>query len=289
MYTAALEAQDRKARQQSAIATTIIVLVALLLCLLWRGLRMGVPPAVGEKYEMLGRIDFGDMNIGSQNINNFEEAVENPTESSSSSEPEPTETTPAEADPTPPDPVVTTTKPQETSTPEPTKPTKPKPTKPKPTKPEPTKPTKPEPTKPEPTKPKPTNTNDNKPTNDNGQSGSNHGDGGDVGNQGTPNTTILDPDGLYSFGTGGGGGLKGRQPLSLDKPRYSVQEEGVLTFEFFIGRDGKVLYVKALPNNKPGLAAAGKAAIKKWKFSKVGSSGPERQKVRVSITFKLKN
>ncbi|MEM9987841.1 MAG: TonB family protein, partial [Bacteroidota bacterium] len=122
-------------------------------------------------------------------------------------------------------------------------------------------------------------------------SGSNQGNqSSGVGNQGTPDVKVLDPNGLYSFAEGGEGGLDGRRPLSLPEPRYTSQEEGRLTFELTIRPDGSVSYVKVVGvTNKASLKEAGINAIKRWRFSPLPpGSSQVTQRVRVSVTFKLR-
>jgi len=116
--------------------------------------------------------------------------------------------------------------------------------------------------------------------------GSNHGDGTGIGNRGTPNTKVLDPEGLYSFGSGNKG-LLGRRPLLLIKPEYTVQKEDIIRFELTIRPDGSVQSVYPLTlSDAPELIKSGRMAIMKWKFNSVDSE--EFQKTQVTITFRLK-
>jgi outer membrane biosynthesis protein TonB len=289
MYAPEIEAQERRNERISAMITAAIMALLLLFSLFWQAFRMRVPPPGVKEYEVVGSIDFGNYKSGSRQVNNFQEAVANPTpaptQSSSTSS---ANQAPATSSPAPSNEVtqpdlspVSQPAPTPTSTPQPT--------------PAPTTPTKPSPTPTPKPSPSPSESNSSstsqKPTEelefDLNSGGSNQGDSdSDVGNSGTPDVQVLDPKGLYSFAEGGEGGLEGRRPLSLPNPGYNSQEEGELTFEFVIISDGSVSYVKALPNNKPDLAEAGKAAIRKWRFN--NKPGAPSQKVRVTIKFKLR-
>ena len=298
-----LELEERKNRRTSAILTTIITMVLLLISFMWSAWRK-VPPPPGEIYEVVGAIDFGDLKQGSRQVNNFEKAIEDPAPSAPKPQPKakPVEQPVKESLPEPDfDPVVNTPKPSPVVEPE-TKPT-PKP-KPDPPKPKETVKPKPKP-QPEPTKndtenekvdseaekpsPNPSNST-SKPTDNtsNKPSGSNQGnETNSTGNAGTPDIKKLDPEGLYSFGEGIGGGANQRAPLYLPRPTYNVQEEGEIRFQFVLKPDGSVAFVKALGVvTKPGLRDAGIAAIKKWKFTKDASAG--NQRLTVTIKFRLK-
>jgi TonB family protein len=293
MLTPELIAQEKRHEKISAVATTIIMVILLLLTLVWTAYRNRVPPP-GEKeqYEILGSIDFGDYKQGSKRVNNFQKAVENPEpapqqqQAKAVQEAEVSDQTPT---PTPP---VVTKAPSPVNQPDPPKVKDPDP----------------EPSPPKNQTPKEdkkadeknndnntNNTNSEEPeltfNNTSSQSGSNQGNSDDgIGNSGTPNVKVLDPKGLYTFGTGSDGGLKGRSAIAISYPEYNVQEEGDVTFLFTIEPDGSVSYVKVDGvNNKPGLARAGINAIRKWRFSKLTpSQGSQRQTVKVTISFKLK-
>ncbi|MEZ4825823.1 MAG: TonB family protein [Bacteroidia bacterium] len=292
MITPELVAEERKNEIISGISTTIIIVVLLLLTLLWTAYRNRVPPPGEKEYEVLGAIDFGDYKNGSKRVNNFQPSVPDPAPAPPQTAKPVQQPVVAEPAPTPKPPVVTKA-PSPVTQPEPPKVKQPDP---KPTPPKTATPTT-EPPKPE-TKPSPTPTNTNsqeKPeltfNNNTGQTGSNHGTSeSGTGNAGTPNVKVLDPNGLYSFGTGSGGGLEGRAPLSLKEPQYSVQEEGELQFEFIIEPNGSVSYVKLVGvTNKPGLRDAGINAIKQWRFSALQpGQSQQRQTVRVTIKFRLK-
>lgn len=293
-YSSELEAEERKNERISAVATTVIMIILLLLSVLYTVYRNRVPPPGVKEYEVLGAIDFGDYKQGSRNINSFERAVENPSPPSKQESSKPVEEVQVTESAPPPAPPVVTPAPSPVTLPKPPEVKKPDP---KPDPPKTTTPT-PKPPKevtPEPEKPKNDSQNNNSSSNSDDEllyepsdnpSGSNQGQGGDVGNSGTPDVKVLDPDGLYDFGTGSTGGLKGRSPLALPKPKYDVQEEGILEFELTIKPDGTVAFVKAMPTNKLGLKKAGIDAIMNWRFTPVQGGG--NQKVRVKINFKLK-
>lgn len=285
-----IEREERRNQRISGIITTTLMLLLLLISFLWTAYRNRVPPPGAKEYEVLGAIDFGDYKNGSRSVNNFEKAVENPVEApKAASKPVP-QAEVADKNP-PPVKEVVTEAPSPVSQPQPQ--VEPDPT-PNPSPPQ----TVTEP-KPEPVPETKNNTSDApEPSIDDdllydpneGTTGSNHGDAeSGTGNAGTPDVKVLDPDGLYSFGTGTGGGLKGRSPLDLPQPKYTVQEEGELKFEFLIKPDGTVAYAKLVGvTDKLGLKQAGIAAIMKWRFSKAppGSSG--NQRVQVTIKFQLK-
>lgn len=285
---------ERKNERISAVITTIIVIILLLISLLWTAYRYHVPP-IGEKnYEVLGAIDFGDYKNGSKNINNFERAVENPT-------PQPRQ---VEAAPQPqvdvqdnaPQPIehITNPAPSPVTIPEPTPAPDPVPD-PTPPKVE-TQPV-PDPT-PEPVKEEPVETPAPEPTldddflfNNDGQSGSNQGNGDGVGNSGTPDTEVLDPNAVYTFGTGSDGGVKGRSWLNPSAlTNYDSQEEGSVTFEFTISPSGQVVFVKPVGvYTTPDLIRIGKERIEKFRFSALPPNTRQvNQKVRYTIKFKLK-
>lgn len=292
MFTPELEAEERKNQMISAVATTVIMIILLLLSLVWKAYRERIPPPGGD-YEMLGAIDFGNYKQGSRQVNNFERPVEDPAETPQPEAARPIET-PQVAETTP-QPVkeVTTEAPSPVTQPLPPKEVKNDPI------PKPTTTVKPAEPKKEPTETQNdtgTSNNSSQPTTEptkpsDKPSGSNHGtDASGTGNSGTPDVKTLDPSGLYTFGSGGDGGLKGRSPVSLPYPVYNVQEEGELTFEFLIDRAGNVAHVKLIGlTDKPGLKKAGMDAIKNWRFTSVSSGqGADLTPVRVKIRFKLK-
>ena len=292
MFTPELEAEERKDRIISGVLTTLIMITFLLLSLVWKAYRERVPPPGGD-YEVLGAIDFGNFTQGSRQVNNFERPVEDPAETPQPEAARPIQT-PQIAETTP-QPVkeITTEAPSPVTQPPPPKEVKDAPI-PKPT--TTVKPTEPQKKPTETQNDTGTATNSSQPTTEptkpsDKPSGSNHGtnDSG-TGNAGTPDVKTLDPSGLYTFGSGGDGGLKGRSPVSLPYPVYNVQEEGELTFEFLIDRAGNVVNVKVVGlTDKPGLKKAGMDAIKKWRFTSApAGQGSDLTPVRVKILFKLK-
>jgi len=284
---------ERRNERTSAIVTVIIMLAILsfiLIRLLYLSFDLEI--GAGDKYEVVGSIDFGNRTNGSKKINNFKPPTENPSPvvTKENTPPPPTQTQ-TEPEPTPP-PAATNTKPADVVTQNTESEVKAPPPSPKP---KPTTTTKPKPTEADNTKPTTTNNNNtpssNQPPDDgldfNMGGGSNEGDADSgTGNQGTPDTKVLDPDGLFSFDKTGPGSLKGRTPLSLDPPRYTTQEEGEIRFKVIIGANGSVVFAGPagpIGPNQSSLVKSGRSAIMKWKFSK-GS----RQTVYVSILFKLK-
>jgi len=289
-YLAELEAEERRNQRISAILTALIMVIFFIISLIWTAWRQEVPPP-GEEYEVLGAIDFGNYQSGSRQVNNFEKPVEDPAETPPPPKPTPQEEV-AEPEPAPaPEPVETQPDPSPVTVPESPpevkpepKPTEPEPPKPKPKPKEETKPEKPA----ESSNTTPAETPATKPSDK--EPGSNHGnnDSG-TGNQGQDKVKVLDPQGLYSFGTGTGGGLQGRSPLDLAYPEYNVQEEGDIQFEFIIAPDGRVVHVKPVGVVRQlGLKNAGIAAIKKWRFSPLPPGQTQNQRVRVTIKFRLK-
>jgi len=286
-----LEREERKNERVSALITLFITLVLTAGSLVWQAYRQVTPPP-GEEYEIIGAVDFGDLKDGSRQINNLEKAVEDPAPKPQPKAQPIQEAEVAETTPTP-DPVITTPEP-ETPVKQPDNPPRkePEPTPPKPA--ETVKP-KEEPKPQETTNDTQAETSDSQPQSEPDPSptykpsGSNQGNtSGETGNQGTPDIKKLDPDGLYSFGEGIGGGDNQRAPLSLPKPVYNVQEEGDVQFEFIIRPDGTVAYVKPKGViNKPGLVRIGKEAIEKWKFTKIPPGKPQSN-VRASVTIKFR-
>lgn len=290
MYAPEIEAQERKHERNSAIITAVIVAILLLISFIWQVSRMRVPPPGAKEYEVLGAVDFGDYSQGSRNINNFQPPTPTPTQNSAQSSSADNSEAPASSDPAPSNEMTQPDiAPVSQPTPQPTPTTTPTPTNPTPPSPS---------TQPAPTPTPSTQTDASSSTQqqqqeeelefDLGAGGSNDGDAdAGTGNEGTPDIKILDPDGMYSFtDESGNSGTSGRRPLSLPNPRYESQQEGDLKFEFIIAPDGSVSYVKDMPNNKPALAEAGKAAIRQWRFNSKRGAAPQR--VRVTIKFKLK-
>lgn len=288
----AIALEKRNTRISAGITSFIMVVLLLLAFLMLLDLYRDTKIGEGDNFEVVGSIDFGNYTNGSKRVNTFDPPVNNPSTvenpKPTESKPAPSNTTtttpsqskPAESKPTPSD-VVTTNKPTPNTTP-------PVNDKPK------DKPNDTEATNNETT----ANTSDNSSTTNNQEAeddgldfdmggGSNEGDAEEgTGNQGTPNTEILDPDGLYSFAESGPGSLKGRTPLSLPAPTYNTQQEGKITFKIIISPDGSVLFASPagpVPPNTESLIKAGRSALMRWKFSR-----GTRQEVQVTITFKLK-
>ncbi|MEL6134274.1 MAG: hypothetical protein AAFR59_13000 [Bacteroidota bacterium] len=286
----------------SAILTTVIMLLLASLLFIYQLVRAREMQQIGDddKYEVMGSIDFGDFSQGSRAVNNFDPPVENPTPSPNP-QPQPVQqpqqntpapaapteaATPADANPTPSE-VITSENPAPV--------TQPPAAEPQPQETPPTTPTTVETTTPQEESPNntgsstdPSEDEDDEPLLfENTGGGSNDGDADSgTGNSGADDVKVLDPDGLYSFGVGEGQGLTGRKPISLNKPSYTVQEEGRITYKFTIGPDGSVQNVRAISlvqGNQLGIKRAGELAIYRWKFSK-----GKRQTVTVTITFKLK-
>jgi TonB family protein len=266
---------EQEAERKSALATFVALLLLTPFFLFWKAMRdVSLPPGeVMYEIGLGGMPDFGNNTNGSQQINNFDAPVLNPTPTRSVQAQAPPATTtprpaPAEQELVandPASPVTSTSKPVETKPTTPAKPNTQAPAQPQ--------------------------VDDDLLYKPGSTGGSNHGTNtSGTGNAGAPDVKTLDPAGMYTFGGGGGGGgggLGSRRPISLGYPKYEVQEEGDVTFEFQIGADGSVELVKAVGVvSKPGLRDAGIAAIKKWKFTP--SENGETQRVRVTIKFRLR-
>jgi len=119
--------------------------------------------------------------------------------------------------------------------------------------------------------------------------GANDGQSNEVGNKGTPDAKVLNPDGMYAFGDGDYG-LQGRKVIASVKPVYNVQDDSRITYEIIIAPNGTVKDVipKTLTTSST-LTQAGKDALRKWKFNDISANPAAKdQKLRVTITFKLK-
>lgn len=257
MDTPEILALEHRTRRQSAAITTAIMLVFFFVSWAFRGFSASAPEEIGNGgYEMVGAIDFGDGKIGSGDINNFHEASANATgEDKPASQAAPV---------TQPSDQLTQDAPSPVS----------------------------EPAKPQQQQPNPNAPVYQPTTPGSPGGGSNHGDAqSGVGNAGLPSVQKLDPNGLYSFTEGGSGGLNGRKAIELPYPKYDVQEEGTIYFEFRIAPDGTVEYVGTVGlSTKQGLVRAGKEAIYQWVFTPLSRDVAQvGQTVRVKITFKLKN
>ena len=280
-----LEEQEKKDLKNSFFITFLLILFLIPLLIVWNAVMGTIPPPEDEQYEVAGSIDFGNYTEGSKKINNFEAPSETPSEEPEA-DPEPTPVVEEASQP------VTNTNEQiitteaeeaETETVSNTQPVE----NPKPSiTPKVSEPVKETPKEKE--QPKTETVTETKTvTKPKAQTGgSDHGDSNTPGNRGRDDTQVLDPNGMYTFGEGGNG-LHGRKPLDLPNPRYLVQQEARLKFEFIISPDGTVKYVKPPITSNIGLKKAGMDAIYKWKFEPV-PDGEGDQKTSVSITFKLK-
>ena len=119
--------------------------------------------------------------------------------------------------------------------------------------------------------------------------GANDGKSDKTGNKGSPNATVLNPDGMYAFGDGDYG-LMGRKVISSQKPIYQVQDDSRITYELVISPNGTVKdVIPRTLSTSSALTQAGKDALRKWKFNDISSNPNAReQRLRVTITFKLK-
>ncbi|MEM6265516.1 MAG: energy transducer TonB [Bacteroidota bacterium] len=284
------EAEARRNHRISLVSTIIIMLMFLALSFIWQGLRSLLPPPGEKEYQVIGAVDFGDYKMGSQDINTLEESVEDPSEAPQEQVAAPREVEEAETQPTPAPPIT-----QEEPSPvvEPVK----EPAKEKiPTEPETVKP--PEPVK-DPPKTNDTGkdkqevkVDDPKPAkNDDKPAGSNQGElETGTGNAGLPDSKEFDDRYSFQWGTSQGSGMSPRTYVDLPFPRYNVQEEGQLTFEFVILPNGRVGGVRLVGlTNKANLKRLGIEAIRKWKFTPLKPGQPQvNQKAQVTISFKLK-
>ena len=247
MKTYNIHKEQQKIRVRSAIITTIITLLIFIIAWLWVVERDTIPPKDENPYEVVGRIDFGNFTSGSNNKNTFEDVgIQQETQ------PTPQTTQQNEE-------VITTPEPSPTSQ------------------------NSAEETSPQQTEPQ----EEIDPSSLFELGESNEGDNETgLGNEGTPDSPVLDAKGLYQFGNGKNG-LQGRIPLSLPQPEYTVNKETRITYEFVISPEGNVISVKPITySTATELINAGKRAIYKWKFNRINSN--KNQKARVTITFKLK-
>ncbi|WNJ16550.1 energy transducer TonB [Pontibacter sp. G13] len=276
--------QERRNERISAAITTVIMVVLLLLAMLWIGQMSRTMTVEMKEYEAVAAFDFGDYTNGSRNVNNYQKPTptpqETPTQEAAPSQAEVSETNPSQTE------HITSEAPSDVVEPDPPVVDDPTPDPPKTV----------TPTETQPTETDNSNQQQQQTLDDDllyeasdSPSGSNQGtnDSG-TGNQGSTDLKKLDPKGMYDFGSGSDNGLNGRQGLSLGYPNYDCQEEGQVTFEFYVRTDGSVSSVKTVGVvNTPCLKRRGIEAIRKWKFSKV--SGNREQRLRVTIRFKLAN
>jgi TonB family protein len=282
-----IAAEERKNERISALLTAATIAIFLLISFIWTGFRLVMPPPGEEEYEVVGAIDFGDYNMGSRDINNLEPAIEDPApepvEEVAAPDPQP-EVTETREDPTP---VVTQEKPSPV-----TQPDVPPKVDDKPKEKETVVEDKP--------KEKPTETNTGQsqnntpketeqPKEDTKPTGSNQGEGGDVGNAGLPNDKVFDDRYAFQWGSSSGGGGGARRILAAPYPEYNSQEEGILEFTITIRPDGTVSRVIPAPTLKRSLKNAAMAAIRRWRFSPLPSDvSQQEQTVKMAITFRLK-
>lgn len=251
------EAEERE-RSRKSLLTTIVTMLALLIAAYWWTIvRSEVPNPAENQWIAAGRIDFGNMTEGSQEVNNFLDPSATPSDKLTQAEAAESEPTPSNNE----EPEISSPNPSEVSAP-------------------------PAEEKPQKKKIKKKRTAEMLDGESNG--GSNHGNNhSGTGNRGTPDSPVLDPDGLYAWGTGDGDGLNGRIPLTLPQPKYEIDEETKITFEIIISPDGRVKSVTAKTlGTSPELKKAGMDAIKRWRFNAIDSR--KNQKTHVTIRFKLK-
>jgi TonB family protein len=265
---------ERRTNVIGGIISAMVAALLLLMCYFLQNIGASERGQNGSahEYEVVGAIDFGDMQEGSGTINSFDATAENAQQArdmaqASRAIEEEKATTLAQ----------TTTSPVSTPTKEATAKQQASPASAKTA----------------------NNTSgataQNQPaqtTSGRNLSGADHGNTDDgVGNAGTSSVKKLDPNGQYTFAAdAGSNGLQGRVPIELPYPEYAVQEEGSVKFEFVIKANGVVEYVKVAGlTNKPGLRQAGYEAIRKWRFTPIPANKPQiDQIVQVTIQFKLK-
>ena len=117
------------------------------------------------------------------------------------------------------------------------------------------------------------------------------GDDKQDGNKGSDDGSPTGNDG--SSGGGGDGidfSLKGRSALSLPKPTYQSNEQGVVVVDIIVDENGRVVSAKAYgrgsTTNDAALHAQAQRAAMKAKFS-TNPDGPEKQKGTITYIFKL--
>ncbi|MDW8334742.1 MAG: TonB family protein [Bacteroidia bacterium] len=254
------EREERAIQRRSAVLTALFSLMLGILAAWWVIKRGISPPEDEPQYVVVGRIDFGNLREGGMKINNQKP----PTEKPKQAEPARVKTPVVKKSPPKAEKVVTQKAESKVKTTE------------KPV-------AKPE-AKPG---PKPADKPAPKPAAEAG-GGANHGQSDrQVGDRGTPKAPFVDPQGLFTFGTGDGEGLNGRELLSYTRPKYDAQEEGKMTFQITISPDGRVVAVKAVNyGGQRHLKEATEAALRKWRFSPVETG--QNQTVKVTFTFKLK-
>lgn len=252
---------ERKDQKKSAAITSVFAVLLIILSLFWTAMAGVIPPVGEPSWKTLGMIsDFGNLSEGSGNVDNFHDPSPTPAD-----RPKVDQATPAvKTNPNPsPKVVESNSQSSQTTTTSNTN------------------------TQTNNTSTNSQNSNPTASTTNNSQTGgSNDGKGKTVGNAGNPNSTTLDGNGMFDFGPGIGGAA-GRKLIKIDLPKYSVQQEAKIKFNFIVLPDGKVAYVKAEATPYPELAKEGKEAIEKWRFSEV-DEGEGNLKTSVVITFRLK-
>ncbi len=245
-----LKKEEQQIKIKSLIYTFLITLVLILLAWFWVIMRDTIPPKDENPYEVVGRVDFGNFTSGSQNKNTFSDP--GVQETAPPQEPTQESTENIETTPQPSETSVNTSQNTSEETPQ---------------------------------KQPQEEQIEEEGLFELGES--NEGDNASgVGNEGRPDSPVLDPNGLYSFGNGENG-LQGRVPLSLPAPEYNVNREAKITYEFVINPAGNVIKVRPVTySTATELINAGKRAIYKWKFNRIHSD--KNQTAKVTITFKLK-
>lgn len=276
-----IKKRERKDQQVAMLTAAGTSLLLLFVSMFWVAFQGTIPPIDQPQWKTVGRIDFGFDNKGRKSVNNFERPSENPSDNPKS-DPKPVkaETQPKEVVSNPPPKTNPSTTTSDNKVQESTLPTPPKTEYA---------------TNPTPKTENTTNENSNNPnksetntqnaTNSN-TGGSDHGDSDQLGNRGNPKSPVLDDKGMFEFGPGIGG-AGGRSPLDLPLPKYNIQKEGRITYDFVIAPSGEVVFVKARSTPHMDLADIGRDAIKNWRFTEVDPS-QGNVKTSVTITFRLK-
>jgi outer membrane biosynthesis protein TonB len=252
-----LAVQEREIKKKSALFTLALLLLLLLLSIFWVVVTNTIPPKDEEKYEVQGRVDFGNLREGSSNVNNKQKPVdsETPTKTAASSSNKPQRNSP--------EPVITKNEPSEITAP-----------------------------KSEPAQQKIAAPSkkaiDQDALFDKGESGANHGNSNNVGDRGRPDSPVLDPHGSFSWGEGSEG-LNGRHFLGAPFPsKHGCQEEGKITFAIVVDPIGRVKNVitKKYSGQHCLKAFMERFIREKWKFSPINEE--KDQIIKVTFQFKLK-
>jgi outer membrane biosynthesis protein TonB len=254
-----LVVQEREVKKKSALVTFVLLLLLVLLSIFWVVVTNTIPPKDEEKYEVQGRMDFGNLREGSSNINNKQKPAESETQvktaAAAATSPKPQRNSP--------DPVITKNEPSEITAPknEPVQQKSAAPSK---------------------------KAIDNDALFDKGESGANHGNSNSVGDRGRQDSPVLDPLGSFSWGEGGEG-LNGRHFLGAPFPtKHGCQEEGKITFAIVVDPTGRVKNVvtKKYSGQHCLKAFMEKFIREKWKFSPINEN--KDQVIKVTFQFKLK-